>query len=98
VEKQLLNADSTLSFFQRALEIRRTHFGFTGDGIEWLDAPRGTLAFARGDDGLRCVLNAGKQPIPLPDGEPILTSAPLLDGKLPPNAAAWLAPSSKPRG
>jgi alpha-glucosidase len=97
VEKQLLNADSTLSFFQRALEIRRSHVGFTGDGIEWLEAPGDTLAFARGDDGLRCVLNAGKQPIPLPDGEPILTSAPLLDGKLPANAAAWLAPSSKGR-
>jgi alpha-glucosidase len=97
VEKQLLNADSTLSFFQRALEIRRSHVGFTGDGIEWLEAPRDTLAFARGDDGLRCVLNAGKQPIPLPDGEPILTSAPLLDGKLPANAAAWLTPSSKGR-
>jgi alpha-glucosidase len=98
VEKQLLNADSTLSFFQRALEIRRSHAEFTGEGIEWLEAPRNTLAFVRGDNGLRCVLNAGKQPIPLPDAEPILTSAPLVDGKLPPNAAAWLVPSSEPRG
>jgi alpha-glucosidase len=47
---------------------------------------------------LRCLLNAGKQLIPLPDGEPILTSAPLVDGKLPPNAAAWLVPSSEPGG
>jgi alpha-glucosidase len=86
-----------LSFFQRALEIRRGHVEFTGDGIEWLDAPRGTLAFARGEDGLRCVLNAGKHPIPLPDGEPILTSAPLVDGALPPNAAVWLVPSSGAR-
>ncbi len=98
VEKQLLNADSTLSFFQRALEIRRSHIEFTGEGIEWLEAPGDILAFARGDDGLRCVLNAGKQPIPLPDGEPILTSAPLLDGKLPPNAAAWVVPLPEPRG
>jgi alpha-glucosidase len=98
VEKQLLNADSTLSFFQRALEIRRSHVEFTGEGFEWLEAPRDILAFARGDDGLRCVLNAGKQPIPLPDGEPLLTSAPLLDGQLPPNAAAWLVPLPEPRG
>jgi alpha-glucosidase len=98
VEKQLLNADSTLSFFQRALETRRSHAEFTGGSIEWLDAPRDTLAFVRGDGGLRCVLNAGKQPIALPDGEPIMTSAPLVDGKLPPNTAAWLAPSSGPRG
>jgi alpha-glucosidase len=98
VEKQLLNADSTLSFFQRALEIRRSHVEFTGEGFEWLEAPGDILAFARGDDGLRCVLNTGKQPIPLPDGEPILTSAPLLDGKLPPNAAAWVVPLPEPRG
>ena len=31
VEKQLLNADSTLSFFQHALEIRRSRIEFTGD-------------------------------------------------------------------
>ena len=90
VEKQLLNADSTLSFFQHALELRRSRVEFAGDSIEWLDAPKGALAFARGDDGLCCVLNAGKRPIPLPDGEPILTSVPLADGELPGNATAWL--------
>ncbi|WP_428341424.1 glycoside hydrolase family 13 protein [Mycobacterium sp.] len=98
VERQLLRPDSTLSFFQRALEIRRSHGEFTGDGIEWLEAPGDILAFARGDGGLRCVLNAGKEPIPLPDGEPILTSAPLVDGELPANAAAWLVSPSDPAG
>ncbi|MDT7734984.1 MAG: alpha-glucosidase, partial [Mycobacterium sp.] len=98
VENQLLDPDSTLSFFERALEIRRSHPGFAGEAIEWLQARRDTLAFARGDHGLRCVLNAGKQSIPLPDGEPILTSTPLVDGKLPANAAAWLVSSSEPRG
>ena len=97
VEKQLLNAASTLSFFQQALEIRRSRIEFSGDSVDWLDAPQGTLAFARGADGLRCVLNAGTNPIPLPDGELILTSAPLVDGELAPNAAAWIVPSSGPR-
>jgi alpha-glucosidase len=46
--------------------------------------------FARGDDRLRCALNTGKRPLPLPDGDLILSSAPLVDRKLPPNAAAWL--------
>jgi alpha-glucosidase len=90
VEKQLLDADSTLSFFQHALELRRSRSEFTGDSIEWLKAPNDALAFTRGDDGLCCMLNAGERPIPLPDGEPILTSAPLVDGELPANAAAWL--------
>ena len=91
VEKQLLNADSTLSFFQHALVIRRSRVEFAGDNVDWLDAPRDTLAFARGDDGLRCVLNTGKQPLPLPDGEVLLASAPTDDGMLPANAAVWLA-------
>jgi alpha-glucosidase len=98
VERQLLNADSTLSFFQNALVMRRSRVEFAGDNVDWLeDTPRDALAFARGDDGLRCVLNAGTQPIPLPDGEPILTSAPLVDGKLPANAAAWLVSSTDPQ-
>jgi alpha-glucosidase len=54
------------------------------------------LAFARHGGGLRCVLNIGKRPLPLPDGEVLLASAPTVDGKLPPNAAAWLASSSGP--
>ena len=90
VEKQLNETDSTLSFFRHALEIRRSRAEFTGNRVEWLAAPRGALVFARGDDGLRCALNTGKRPVPLPDGELILASAPLVDGKLPPNAAAWL--------
>jgi alpha-glucosidase len=98
VERQLLNADSTLSFFQQALVTRRSRVEFAGDNVDWLDAPRDTLAFARGDDGLRCVLNAGAQPIPLPDGELLLTSAPLVDGELPANAAAWLVSLSEPGG
>jgi alpha-glucosidase len=90
VEKQLADADSTLSFFQHALEIRRSRPEFAGDGIDWLDMAPDGLAFARGG-GLRCVLNTGKRPLPLPDGKVLLASAPTVDGKLPPNAAAWLA-------
>lgn len=90
VEKQLADPDSTLTFFRRALELRRTRAEFTGDRFEWLPAPRGALLFARGERGLRCVLNAGNRSLRLPDGELLLASAPAPGGKLPPNAAAWL--------
>jgi alpha-glucosidase len=90
VEKQLNDADSTLSFFRHALDVRRTRVEFAGDRIDWLDARHEALVFARHDGGLRCVLNAGKRPLPLPDGEVLLASAPTVGGKLPPNAAAWL--------
>ena len=57
-----------------------------------LTAPRGALIFRRAG-GLVCALNAGKRPMALPDGELILASAPLVDGQLPSDAAAWLVPS-----
>jgi alpha-glucosidase len=89
VEKQLADADSTLAFFRRALELRRTRAEFTGDRIGWLSAPRGALMFRRG--GLVCALNTGKRPLALPDRNVLLSSTPLVDRKLPPNGAAWLA-------
>jgi alpha-glucosidase len=88
VEKQLADADSTLSFFRRALELRRERAEFAGVEIEWLAGPRGALMFRRG--GLICALNAGKRSLALPDGELILSSASLVGGRLPSNAAAWL--------
>jgi alpha-glucosidase len=91
VEKQLADADSTLSFFRHAIEIRHSRAEFAGEGIDWLDIAPDALAFARHGAGLRCVLNTGKRPLPLPDGEVLLASAPTVDGKLPANAAAWLA-------
>jgi alpha-glucosidase len=90
VEKQLGEPDSTLSFFQRAIEIRHNRPEFAGQQFEWLDAPPDALAFARGDGGLRCVLNAGSTPLPLPAGEVLLASARVVGGALPPNTAAWL--------
>jgi alpha-glucosidase len=62
---------------------------FDDDKFEWLTAPSGALAF-RGRGGLVCALNAGKRPVALPAGELILASAPLVDGQLPPDSAAWL--------
>jgi alpha-glucosidase len=42
------------------------------------------------DGGLVCALNAENTPLALPAGVVLLASAELVDGKLPPNAAAWL--------
>ena len=62
----------------------------TAVAIEWLGSPRDGLVFRLVAGGLVCALNAGTRPMTLPDGELILASAALVDGKLPPNAAAWL--------
>ncbi|MFV1363566.1 glycoside hydrolase family 13 protein [Mycolicibacterium elephantis] len=89
VEKQADDPDSTLSFYRRAIDLRRNRPEFDGRSVEWLDSPDDCLVFRR-DGGLVCVLNAGHAAISLPDGEVVLASAPLVDGNLPPDAAAWL--------
>ncbi len=89
VEKQQADPDSTLSFFRRALELRRGRGEFDGGELDWLTAPRDALIFRRGG-AVVCVLNAGERPMALPPGEVILASAPLVDGQLPPDSAAWL--------
>ncbi|NIJ13325.1 alpha-glucosidase [Saccharomonospora amisosensis] len=89
VESQLERPDSTLSLYRRALELRRTHPAGTGEELEWYGAPPGCFAYRR-PGGLVCALNTSAAPIPLPDGEVLLSSAPLTEGKLPANAAAWL--------
>jgi alpha-glucosidase len=89
VQKQLADADSTLSFFRRAIELRRSRAEFGGSAIEWLECPGAGLVF-RVSSGLVCALNTGRRAMPLPDGELLLSSGPLVGGKLPRNTAVWL--------
>jgi alpha-glucosidase len=89
VGKQLADADSTLSFFRHAIELRRDRPEFDGSTVEWLDSPADGLVF-RLSSGLLCALNTGRRAMALPDGELLLASGALVDGKLPPNTAAWL--------
>ena len=91
VEAQLEDPTSTLSLYRRALELRRDHAAFAGDGLEWFSAPEGCLAFRRAG-GLLCALNASGEPVPMPPGEVLLASGPLRDnGMLPADTAVWLA-------
>lgn len=45
------------------------------------------LAFRRGP--VTAVLNCGTTPVPLPDGDVLMSSAPVA-GELPPDTAVWL--------
>ncbi|MFJ2667140.1 alpha-amylase family glycosyl hydrolase [Nocardia fluminea] len=89
VEAQLETLHSTLSLYRLAIDLRATRPEFAGQRIEWYGSPDGCLAFRR-PGGLICVLNASEGPIQLPPGEVLLSSAPVADDRLPPNAAAWL--------
>ncbi|OBK17999.1 glycoside hydrolase family 13 protein [Mycobacterium asiaticum] len=90
VEKQRADAGSTLAFFREVIRLRSARTEFDGTAIDWLSSPAGVLIFRRRGGGLVCVLNAGDQPVALPPGELLLSSAPLVDGRLPADGAAWL--------
>lgn len=89
VERQLGDPASTLQLYRRAVQLRSSRPEFDGSGIEWLDA-----ATFRRPGGLVCAVNTGSTPLPLPAGEVLLASGPLLDGMLGPSTAAWLVPSA----
>jgi alpha-glucosidase len=90
VEAQLEDPASMLSLYREALELRRRHAAFGGEGLEWFSAPAGCLAFRR-PGGLLCALNASPVPVPMPPGSVLLASGPLPDdGTLPPDTSVWL--------
>jgi len=89
VEAQIEDVDSMLSLYRAALELRSARPEFSGTDIDWYGSPPGCLAFRR-RGGLICALNTTEVPIALPSGQLLLSSAPLVDGQLPVNAAAWL--------
>jgi alpha-glucosidase len=90
VAAQTGDRSSTLELYRAALRLHRTEPGL-GDGtMTWLDAPPGVLAFRRAG-GFACVANLSAVAVALPDHEEVLlSSAPLEDGCLPSDAAAWL--------
>jgi alpha-glucosidase len=90
VERQLADPDSTLEFFRTIVRLRHSRFHFTENDVEWLQLRDDACSFLSG--GVLCVLNAGGTPLPLPAGEVLVTSAPLVDGELAPDSAAWLLP------
>jgi len=89
VEKQEADRSSTLWLYRDALRLRKTHPAMSGDTVSWEDAPPGCFVMRR-EGGLRCVLNSSDAPVDLPPGEVLLASSQVQDGKLQPNAAAWL--------
>ncbi len=82
---------SFLELYRTALALRRKNPAL-GDGtLSWLGSPSDVLHFAR-SPGFACMVNLSAVPVPLPaDARVLLASAPRADGRLAPDAAAWLA-------
>jgi alpha-glucosidase len=82
---------SNLSLYREALRLRRILQGV--EELDWIDGgdtPGHVVHFAR-PGGWESVTNFGHRPVPLPDGEVLLTSGPLpVPGQLPGETTAWL--------
>ncbi|QCO99463.1 glycoside hydrolase family 13 protein [Arthrobacter sp. 24S4-2] len=79
---------STLELYRKALKLRRELQ--TAEELEWVETGNpNVLQFSR-HGGWQSVTNFGAEPVELPAGEVLLSSAPLEAGKLPANATAWL--------
>ena len=87
VSVQEADPDSTLNLYRRALALRDQLFA--GSGHSWIDSEASVLHFER-HGGVRCISNFSAEPIVLPDGDVLLSSVPLSDGRLPSDATAWL--------
>jgi alpha-glucosidase len=89
---ELLDGDpeSILSLYRTALRLRR-RLDALGDGaLQWLEGPAAALMFSR-QPGFACVVNFGRDPIPLPPGGTvILSSGPLEGEQVPTDVAVWL--------
>jgi alpha-glucosidase len=90
VEAQKVDRRSMQSLYRAALALRASSRAFEGPSLTWLPAPEGCLAFRR-PGGLVCLLNLSGESVPLPEGNVLLASSDVGDGRLPDDAAVWLA-------
>jgi len=82
---------STLEFYRAALAARRVHAHGTDVEVHVHGVGDDLLSFTRG--GLTVILNAGASSVELPAGEVVISSADLVEGRLPPDCTVWLLPS-----
>lgn len=87
VDAEATDPDSTLTMYRRALALRRELE--CEERLSWLETPGEVLGFVR-PNGWRAVTNFGTGPVPLPEGEVLISSGPLGDGQLPGETTVWL--------
>ena len=88
VEAQENVPGSTLELYRKALELRSELRA--AEDLEWIPSSNeSVLHFAR-PNGWQSVTNFGTEPVALPEGTVVVSSAPLDGGKLPANTTAWI--------
>jgi alpha-glucosidase len=93
VAAQLHTRQSTVDLYRAAIGLRAASWRGTGDEIDWLPSPPGTLAFTRPGAELTCVANLSRRPLRTDRyaGAVVLSSRPLPGpGVLPPGTSTWI--------
>jgi alpha-glucosidase len=85
------DAASMLCFYRSAVAQRPRTLDTTAP-LRWNRTDRVLDLTVAGAPGIRCVVNLGEEPVPLPAGDLVLASDQLTDRVLPPDTAAWLLP------
>ena len=89
VAAQEADPESTLALYRRALALRAATTDCATVSSNGCDAPADCLAYRRG--AVRCCSTPAHDAVPLPEGELLLASGPLVDGQLPADTASWLS-------
>ena len=95
-ERQAGDPASMLSLYRAALRLRRQHRALGRGGLRWVssNAPDVlVLDLVVAAETVRVIANFGAAPVALPEGEVLLASLPLEDGRLPGESAAWVLPA-----
>ncbi len=87
VSAQDTDPSSTLNLYRKALKLRASLV--TDEELTWLDSPDGTLSFVR-PNGWVCFTNFEEEAVSLPEGELLVSSGAVVEGKLAGPATAWL--------
>jgi alpha-glucosidase len=78
---------STLEMYRSAGVLRREHQ--STEEYAWVETNDPEVLHFKRDNGWHSITNFAGEPFTLPSGELLLTSGPLIDGKLGPNSTAW---------
>lgn len=89
VEVEDKDPNSTLNLYRKALKLRRTLVA--EEKLTWVKRlfAKDVLHFKR-PNGWQSITNFGSKPIKLPKGQVLVSSQPIVGGKLPANATAWI--------
>jgi alpha-glucosidase len=80
---------SVLEFYREIMSLRKQLQ--TKEEIHWIGhGPFSKVVHFARPNGWHSVTNFGSKPVKLPNGKLLSSSTPLVDGKLPANATAWL--------